>query len=169
MDMTATATPYRSTKSTHLTAQFRQRGRRMAAKATSRSFQFLAARARPSCQCLKPSSAPASSIRHFSAASSSQEQDAPEQYETERETRPRWAHTPPRMKAPYATTIKDPDKAWEPNSDPARLDKFYVNFLGRGGENILTEEVKWLAITHKSFDQGRRGFNDRLAFLGMSS
>jgi large subunit ribosomal protein L15 len=25
---------------------------------------------------------------------------------------------------------------------------------------------QWLAITHKSFDHGRRGFNDRLAFLG---
>jgi len=31
---------------------------------------------------------------------------------------------------------------------------------------MLTEEVKWLAITHKSFDQGRRGFNDRLAYMG---
>jgi len=25
---------------------------------------------------------------------------------------------------------------------------------------------KWLAVTHKSFDHGRQGFNDRLAFLG---
>jgi len=25
---------------------------------------------------------------------------------------------------------------------------------------------QWLALTHKSFDHGRRGFNDRLAFLG---
>lgn len=32
---------------------------------------------------------------------------------------------------------------------------------------MLSDEVKWLAVTHKSFDQGRRGFNDRLAFLGM--
>jgi len=31
---------------------------------------------------------------------------------------------------------------------------------------MLTEEVKWLAVTHKSFDQGRRGYNDRLAFFG---
>ncbi|KAK3066442.1 hypothetical protein LTS18_001719 [Coniosporium uncinatum] len=38
--------------------------------------------------------------------------------------------------------------------------------LGNGGEKVLTDEVKWLAITHKSFDHGRRGFNDRLAFLG---
>ena len=34
---------------------------------------------------------------------------------------------------------------------------------------MLTEETKWLAVTHKSFDHGRRGFNDRLAYLGMSS
>lgn len=38
--------------------------------------------------------------------------------------------------------------------------------LGEGGDKILSEEVKWLAVTHKSFDQGRRGFNDRLAFIG---
>lgn len=31
---------------------------------------------------------------------------------------------------------------------------------------MLTEEVKWLAVTHKSFDHGKRGYNDRLAFLG---
>lgn len=33
---------------------------------------------------------------------------------------------------------------------------------------MLTDEVKWLAITHKSFDHGKRGYNDRLAFLGMT-
>ena len=31
---------------------------------------------------------------------------------------------------------------------------------------MLTEEVKWLAVTHKSFDHGKRGYNDRLAYLG---
>lgn len=55
---------------------------------------------------------------------------------------------------------------WKCNNDPAKLDQFYEKFLGRGGDAILTEEIKWLAITHKSFDQGRRGFNDRLAFFG---
>lgn len=53
------------------------------------------------------------------------------------------------------------------NHDPLRLDQFYIGMLGDGGHKVLSEEVKWLAITHKSFDQGRRGFNDRLAFLGM--
>ena len=33
---------------------------------------------------------------------------------------------------------------------------------------MLTDEVKWLAVTHKSFDHGRRGYNDRLAFFGIT-
>jgi large subunit ribosomal protein L15 len=70
------------------------------------------------------------------------------------------------MKAPYRW--RPANKEWKCNSDPELLDQFYNKFLGRGGDQMLTEEVKWLAITHKSFDQGRRGFNDRLAFLGMS-
>jgi large subunit ribosomal protein L15 len=72
------------------------------------------------------------------------------------------------MKAPYRWRIKNTEQKWDCNSDPELLDRFYNKFLGRGGDQMLTEEVKWLAITHKSFDQGRRGFNDRLAFLGMS-
>ena len=42
----------------------------------------------------------------------------------------------------------------------------YIRLLGRDGHKLLSEETKWLAVTHKSFDHGRRGFNDRLAFLG---
>lgn len=53
------------------------------------------------------------------------------------------------------------------NDDPNRLDDVYINMLGTNGDRLLTEEVKWLAVTHKSFDHGRRGFNERLAFLGM--
>ena len=52
------------------------------------------------------------------------------------------------------------------NKDPQRLDEVYDQVLGEGGREMLTDEVKWLAVTHKSFDHGRRGFNDRLAFLG---
>lgn len=61
---------------------------------------------------------------------------------------------------------KDPRFHWKVNSDPEVLNQMYNKFLGPGGEYMLTEEVKWLAVTHKSFDQGRRGYNDRLAFLG---
>lgn len=52
------------------------------------------------------------------------------------------------------------------NKDPRRLDEMYSRFLGRDGPKLLSEESKWLAVTHKSFDHGRRGFNDRLAYLG---
>ncbi|KAF2153363.1 hypothetical protein K461DRAFT_312759 [Myriangium duriaei CBS 260.36] len=48
----------------------------------------------------------------------------------------------------------------------AALDAMYVRLLGRGGELLLPHDIKWLAITHKSFDHGWQGSNDRLAFLG---
>ncbi|PGH12952.1 hypothetical protein AJ79_03925 [Helicocarpus griseus UAMH5409] len=79
---------------------------------------------------------------------------------------PRWKSTPPMMKAPVRLR-GDPDVPEYPcNSDPAVLDQFYIRMLGPGGDTILTEEVKWQSVTHKSFDQGRRGFNERLSYLG---
>lgn len=131
----------------------------MASNSTRRSLQTFVRQARPLCECANPRS---SVIRQFSI--SRPRKDA--EYETEGEQRPRWSYTPERMKAPYSYRIKDTTKAWECNSDPKRLDRLYINFLGRGGDKVLTDEIKWLAITHKSFDQGRRGFNDRLAFYG---
>lgn len=80
---------------------------------------------------------------------------------------PRWASTPPRMMAPVRSKPPVPNNDFVINSDPELLDKVYNRVLGRGGDIILTEEVKWLAVTHKSFDHGRRGYNDRLAYLGM--
>lgn len=81
---------------------------------------------------------------------------------------PRWAHTPEMMKAPFSPHITiDPSRSvWQVNKDPQKLDDALNSFLGRDGDRMLPEELKWLAVTHKSFDQGRRGFNDRLAFLG---
>lgn len=72
------------------------------------------------------------------------------------------------MKAPFSPhIIKDPARSlWHVNEDPKKLDDALDTFLGRDGHRLLPEELKWLAVTHKSFDQGRRGFNDRLAFLG---
>ncbi|KAI4163620.1 MAG: hypothetical protein LQ342_002654 [Letrouitia transgressa] len=52
------------------------------------------------------------------------------------------------------------------NENPETLDRVLNKVLGKGGNQMLTEDVKWLAVTHKSFDHGRRGFNDRLAFFG---
>lgn len=69
---------------------------------------------------------------------------------------------PVRIRSP----VYDPDE-FKINSSSELLDEVYVNILGNGGDEVLTEEVKWLAVTHKSFDHGRRGYNDRLAFLGI--
>jgi large subunit ribosomal protein L15 len=132
----------------------------MASKTAGRSLQNIIKRSRQTCECnpkyLRP-------IRQFFSSASRKDTE----YENDKVDRPRWSYTPEKMKAPVAWRIKDTDKKWECNSDPARLDNFYVKFLGQGGDKMLSDEVKWLAITHKSFDQGRRGFNDRLAFLGM--
>ncbi len=81
---------------------------------------------------------------------------------------PRWSQTPAGMKAPLQMDFaKNPrNKVWAVNNDPARLDQMYERLLGQGGSKMLPDELKWLAVTHKSFDQGRRGFNDRLALVG---
>lgn len=83
---------------------------------------------------------------------------------------PRWSQTPPAMKAPLQMDFaKSPrNKIWTVNNSPERLDDMYNRLLGQGGSKMLPEELKWLAVTHKSFDQGRRGFNDRLALMGAS-
>lgn len=72
------------------------------------------------------------------------------------------------MKAPMRMDFaKSPrNKIWAVNDSPARLDEMYNRLLGPGGSQMLPDDLKWLAVTHKSFDQGRRGFNDRLALLG---
>ncbi|KAK5088265.1 hypothetical protein LTR05_002482 [Lithohypha guttulata] len=69
------------------------------------------------------------------------------------------------MKAPVRTRPQR-QKPFTVNSDPTNLDAMYTRFLGRTGPKMLSDETKWLAVTHKSFDHGRRGFNDRLSFLG---
>lgn len=82
--------------------------------------------------------------------------------------KPRWSYTPPAMKAPFSPHVtKDPRRSeWRVNEDPEVLDAMYTRLLGRDGARILPEEIKWLAVTHKSFDQARRGMNDRLAYIG---
>jgi large subunit ribosomal protein L15 len=67
---------------------------------------------------------------------------------------------------PFRIRPQDKTNTWRCNEDPKKLNDFYAQMLGQGGEQMLSEEVKWLAVTHKSFDQGRRGFNDRLSYFG---
>ena len=87
----------------------------------------------------------------------------------EREGRPRWQQTPEKMVAPFRARPRPLNNQYVVNEDPRKLDQVYTKLLGNGGEKMLTEEVKWLAVTHKSFDHGRRGYNDRLAFLGKAA
>jgi large subunit ribosomal protein L15 len=133
----------------------------MTSKPPGRLLQSLTRRARPCWRCAN-STRPAKSFkpdRQFSTTALRSEENDPIE-------RPRWSYTPEQMKAPFHPRVKDPRKAWQVIEDPAKLDKMYIKFLGKGGDKILPDEVKWLAVTHKSFDQGRRGFNDRLAFFG---
>src|SRR5436190_10097655 len=91
-----------------------------------------------------------------------------EELESDAAAKPRWQYTPPAMKAPVRLRGYPGQPKFKVNSDPATLDRFYVRMLGNGGDKMLSEEVKWQSVTHKSFDQGRRGFNDRLALLGIT-
>ncbi|KAJ5272542.1 hypothetical protein N7478_007667 [Penicillium angulare] len=115
--------------------------------------------------CIASKAAPrslAASVPRRSFASNADTAEPP----TPQTQQPRWSYTPPQAKAPFSLHMHSGRPAFHNNSDPAVLDQFYMRMLGNGGEEFLSEETKWLAVTHKSFDQGRRGFNDRLAFLG---
>ncbi|CAD6443451.1 db5b554f-75ce-4d01-aad4-a885326df315 [Sclerotinia trifoliorum] len=134
----------------------------MASKTTSRSIQSLSRQARQKCSCAAPQSSRSNTARQFSISASRSDT----QYDGEQGARPRWSYTPPQMKLPFNPRANHDIPTWQVNSDPEQLNRFYTQFLGRGGDRVLTDEVKWLAVTHKSFDQGRRGFNDRLAYFG---
>ena len=73
------------------------------------------------------------------------------------------------MTAPYRIKPLPEGNEFPVNEDAGKLDEMYRRLLGENGEAMLSEEVKWLAVTHKSFDHGRRGFNDRLSLEGGSS
>jgi large subunit ribosomal protein L15 len=51
------------------------------------------------------------------------------------------------------------------NDDAQKLDDVFLKLAGK--DLGLTNEVKWQAVTHKSFDHGRQPFNSKLTFLGM--
>ena len=81
-------------------------------------------------------------------------------------SQPRWKVTPPVMKAPFRIRPTK-ERDFKVNEDPERLDQAMRSVLGEKGDKLLTEEVKWLCVTHKSFDHGRRGYNARLAYFGI--
>lgn len=92
--------------------------------------------------------------------------DIPSQEYLAANTQPRWKQTPKGMTMPIRLRPKITNNEWTCNDSPEKLDTMYKRLLGPEGPQMLTEETKWLAITHKSFDQGRRGFNERLGYMG---
>ncbi|KAL2010474.1 hypothetical protein VTN00DRAFT_6281 [Thermoascus crustaceus] len=134
----------------------------MASKLPSRAFRAVSCSARPRPAC--PNSilpAAVAQSRGLSTPTSTQEGT-----QVAEAQKPRWSYTPPGAKAPFSLRFNSRRPEFHVNEDPAVLDQFYIRMLGNDGDKMLSDEVKWLAVTHKSFDQGRRGFNDRLAFLG---
>ncbi|KAJ8109424.1 hypothetical protein OPT61_g7473 [Boeremia exigua] len=132
--------------------------------ASKRATRSLLASAAPSLRC-SHASRPTLARTSACAFATTSPSRAPE-YETEAADRPRWQQTPPRMQAPFRIRPAAKGGVFKVNEDPKKLDDAYVRMLGPGGDKVLDDEVKWLAVTHKSFDHGRRGFNDRLAYLG---
>lgn len=123
------------------------------------------------CQCSRSKRVPqVQQQRYIASTPSSQPSDkTQQQVSAETKNTPRWAQTPPAMKAPVRTRPYPAGREeFLVNQDPAKLDAMYARLLGKNGPKMLGDETKWLAVTHKSFDHGRRGFNDRLSFLGMS-
>jgi large subunit ribosomal protein L15 len=106
-----------------------------------------------------------SQSRHISSTSTRHQ--GIHETDTERADIPRWQQTPRGMNMPIRVRPKVKNNEFQCNDDPRKLDEMYTKFLGEGGDQWLSDETKWLAITHKSFDQGKRGFNDRLSYLGM--
>jgi large subunit ribosomal protein L15 len=132
---------------------------------TSKSAFASTTRALWKCRCATPSL-----VRPFSSSISLRTDQATNaDVDTDQTARPRWSYTPERLKGPgfSINVVKDPRrKVWKVNDDPKRLDSVYIRLLGRDGDKMLPDEIKWLAVTHKSFDYGRRGFNTKLAYFG---
>lgn len=143
----------------------------MSRVATSSGHLFFAlpVRRRPICACtflLPPPRhpLPQPSPKSFSTIPPSRQDDLA----STASEQPRWRAPPPRMVSRGASNRSfRPTRPFVVNEDPQKLDDVLIRVLGKDGDQLLTDEVKWLTVTHKSFDHGRRGFNDRLAYLGM--
>lgn len=130
------------------------------------SFQAVAGLARPARRRVPRSLLPPCSHPQLNSSRRISSTHAPQEQEANAAPMPRWQQTPPAMKAPVRLRGSPHTPEHKVNANPVVLDNFYVRMLGKDGAKLLSEEVKWQAVTHKSFDQGRRGFNDRLAYFG---
>lgn len=75
------------------------------------------------------------------------------------------------MTAPFPSKARNRNDDYPCNEDPELLDNVLEAVVGtsvRGTDFFLEEEIKWLAVTHKSYQHGTVGMNDRMALLGMA-
>nr|POE65638.1 hypothetical protein CFP56_58744 [Quercus suber] len=87
------------------------------------------------------------------------------------EDSPRWMKVPHRMRMPLRLRPEPKGPVWKVNTEQEPVDEMYDKFLHKSGgrmegRTVLPDEIKWLALTHKSFEHGAMGNSDRLAFLG---
>ncbi|KAI5844168.1 ribonuclease-III-like-domain-containing protein, partial [Tricharina praecox] len=73
----------------------------------------------------------------------------------------RFQNVRPQPRAPIAHRVR---KEFLVNDDLEVLDAMYLKLFGK--DLGLSEDVKWQAVTHKTFDHGRQPFNSKLKFLG---
>jgi len=73
----------------------------------------------------------------------------------------RFQNARPQPRAPVSIRVR---KHFAVNDDPKVLDAMYAKLFGK--DLGLSGDVKWQAVTHKSFDHGRQPFNSKLRFLG---
>jgi len=73
------------------------------------------------------------------------------------------------IERPQAVAHTRPRQIYKVNDSTEALDTMYQNLLGSDGHKLLSEDVKWQCVTHKSFDHAMQPFNEKLSFYGIST
>ena len=76
----------------------------------------------------------------------------------------RYQNVRPQPLAPFSVRVRQP---YIVNDSPKKLDAMYRELFGTDKFN-LPDDLKWQAVTHKSFDHGRQPYNEKLMFMGTS-
>lgn len=124
--------------------------------------------ARPRCQFVAPATRrylQQDAAASEAAATETSERPTYEKKPQRLEYKPlkKYQNVRPQPMAPFPTRVRQP---YAVNDSPKKLDEMYAELFGEGEEFKLPQELKWQAVTHKSFDHGRQPYNEKLAYLG---
>ncbi|KAL8932895.1 MAG: hypothetical protein Q9211_006069 [Gyalolechia sp. 1 TL-2023] len=131
-------------------------------------FFALTVRKRPTDVCQRLHTLQRPHLQSLSKAFSTSTHDKYDDLATLPSNQPRWKATPIGM-----VTRGTPNRPVEPenefvvNEDPEALNRVLIKVLGKYGNLMLSDEAKWLVVTHKSFDHGRKRIVDLQASLHM--